>query len=363
MLHNTQKLTPCTVHGANGHASGIANPSRRRFLASSAFVGGAGLFGVSCSPNKPGLAIGADGSFPEYLLAKPESVIYTTCLQCHVDCQVKAKHWDGVLAKLTSNPYSPQNYLPHLPYETDLARSAKADGKLCAKGQAGIQTYADPYRLRKVLKRAGPRGSNKWQTIEFDQFVKEVAAGGSLFKDIGDDNHYPGFEEVYALRDRAVAKAMAVDSKKVGKGEMPLDEFKSKHAEQQGAARTRSCSPTRCSRMFASAIRWVVAHRFMIHMLRSRLCKSLAPAMSCGPCPQCCFRSDHRCVPARCVRGEPLCRIHSAEPCAISGCRSRRHATCAASTADRSCTPISHLTCSHPERSSRSSAISSTATG
>jgi len=231
MLHNTQKLTHCTVHGANGDASGIANPSRRRFLASSAFVGGAGLLGVSCSTKMPGLEIGADGSFPEYLLAKPESVIYTTCLQCHVDCQVKAKHWDGVLAKLTGNPYSPQNYLPHLPYETDLARSAKADGKLCAKGQAGIQTYADPYRLRKVLKRAGPRGSNKWQTVEFDQFVKEVAAGGALFKNIGDDNHYPGFEEVYALRDRAVAKVMAADAKKVGTGEMPLDEFKSKHAE------------------------------------------------------------------------------------------------------------------------------------
>ncbi|RMH31636.1 MAG: molybdopterin oxidoreductase [Planctomycetota bacterium] len=204
--------------------------SRRRFLASAAFVGGAGVLGTGCSPRLTGMEIGADGSFPEYLLAKPESCIYTTCLQCHVDCQVKAKHWEGVLAKLTGNPYSPQNYLPHLPYDTDLHKAAKADGKLCAKGQAGIQTYADPYRLRKVLKRAGPRGSNKWRTISFEQFIDEVVIGGRLFKDLGDNRHYPGFEEVYALRDRSVAKALAEDAGKVGKGQMSLAEFKRTHA-------------------------------------------------------------------------------------------------------------------------------------
>lgn len=204
--------------------------TRRALLASAAFVGGMSVLGVGCSARKPGLEVGADGAFPEYILANPESVIYTTCLQCHVDCQVKAKHWDGVLAKLTGNPYSPQNYLPHLPYDTGLRRAAKADGKLCAKGQAGIQTYADPYRIRKVLKRAGPRGSNKWRTIAFDEFIAEVVAGGQLFKEIGDTTRYPGFDEVYALRDREIAKAMAADAKKIGVGEMSLTQFERKHA-------------------------------------------------------------------------------------------------------------------------------------
>ena len=208
--------------------------NRREFLASCAFVGGAGYLALRSAqmlPELSGLTVaGPDGAFPEYILAKPESVIYTTCLQCHVDCQVKAKHWDGVLAKLTGNPYSPQNYLPHLPYGTKLETSAKADGKLCAKGQAGIQTYADPYRVRKVLKRAGPRGSNKWQSISFDQFIKEVVEGGKLFKSLGDNRSYPGFAEVYALRDRSVAKAMAADAKKVGKGTLSLAEFKKRHA-------------------------------------------------------------------------------------------------------------------------------------
>ncbi len=208
--------------------------TRRGFLATSALVGGAGILALE-SPRLLQMAAGhagagPDGAFPEYVMAKPESVIYTTCLQCHVDCQVKAKHWDGVLAKLSGNPYSPQNYLPHLPYETEPAKAVKADGKLCAKGQSGIQTYADPYRVRRVLKRAGPRGSNKWRAIPFDQFIDEVVRGGQLFKDIGETRHFPGFDEVYALRDRKVAAAMAADAKKVAKGEMSVAEFKKTHA-------------------------------------------------------------------------------------------------------------------------------------
>jgi anaerobic selenocysteine-containing dehydrogenase len=231
MSHDDQTLTPCTVDGDH-HQEEF---DRRNFLASAAFVGGSGILALQ-SPRLIALAAGRadggpDGAFPEYILAKPESVIYTTCLQCHVDCQVKAKHWNGVLAKLTGNPYSPQNYLPHLPYETDLARAAKADGKLCAKGQSGIQTYADPYRIRKVLKRAGPRGSNKWETIPFGTFINEVAQGGELFKNIGESRRYPGFDEVYALRDRNVAKSLAGDAKKVGKGAMPIAVFKRKHAD------------------------------------------------------------------------------------------------------------------------------------
>ncbi len=232
MRHETTQCTVSAGSSASEQHEGIA---RRQFLASAAFVGGAGVLATQ-SPRLLALAaggadIGPDGSFPEYILSKPESVIYTTCLQCHVDCQVKAKHWGGVLAKLTGNPYSPQNYLPHLPYETDPKRAARADGKLCAKGQAGIQTYADPYRLRKVLKRAGERGSNKWKTISFEQFIEEVAIGGRLFAEIGDQREYPGFEEVYALRDRALARAMGEDAKKVGRGEMSLEAFKDRYRD------------------------------------------------------------------------------------------------------------------------------------
>ena len=211
-------------------AVGRGRFGRRQFLKSSAFVGGCAMIG-GCTSH----SASDEEPFPEYELTKADNVLYSTCLQCHVDCPIKAKIWDGTLAKLTGNPYSPQNYLPHLPLDTDLARAAKADGKLCAKGQSGIQTYYDPYRIRKVLKRQGPRGSGKWKSVSFDQFVEEVARGGKLFEEIDEDRQYPGFEEVYALRDPDVAAAMSEDAHAVGKGDMTVGQFKQKHADHLDA--------------------------------------------------------------------------------------------------------------------------------
>ncbi|RMH43590.1 MAG: twin-arginine translocation signal domain-containing protein [Deltaproteobacteria bacterium] len=207
--------------------------SRRDFIRTAALVGGAGAAVQTASMTlwSDDAAAKGDPIPPDYELAKPENILYSTCLQCHVDCQIKAKTWDGTLAKLTGNPYSPQNYLPHLPYDTPPAQAATADGKLCGKGQAGIQTYADPYRLRRVLKRTGPRGSNRWKSISFDQFIKEVVEGGKLFADIGEDRHVPGFSEVIALRDAEVSKQLAADAALVAKGELSVDEFKKRHAQ------------------------------------------------------------------------------------------------------------------------------------
>ncbi len=212
---------------ANDQRKSGSEASRRDLLGLSAFVGGAAAL-AGCSRVEDLVSASEIG---DYELAGPDAVIYSTCLQCHVACPVKVKHWGGKIAKLAGNPASPQNYLPHLPYASSLERLAATDAKLCAKGQSGIQTYADPYRLRKVLKRTGPRGSGQWKTIPFDQFVEEVVRGGQLFAGIGDARHYPGFEEVYALRDREVAAAMAADAAKFGKGEMSLEDFQKKWAE------------------------------------------------------------------------------------------------------------------------------------
>ena len=203
--------------------------SRRQFLMSTAFVGGCSW--LTTQMGGCARATHINDPIGTYPLADKGNLIYTSCLQCHVSCQVKAKFWDGTMAKLTGNPYSPQNYLPHLSYATNLDHAAKSDGKLCAKGQSGIQTYYDPYRVRKVLKRAGKRGENKWRVIEFDQFIDEVCTGGKLFNEIGDDRHYPGFDEVYALRDRELAKTLAADASLVGKGDMTVGAFKSKYAD------------------------------------------------------------------------------------------------------------------------------------
>ncbi|KGQ21031.1 molybdopterin-dependent oxidoreductase [Thermus filiformis] len=143
-----------------------------------------------------------------YEVQLPENTIYSACLQCNTGCPIKVKLFEGVASKIDGNPLSPWTFRPHLPMATSLAALAKVDGALCPKGQAGIQTAYDPYRVRRVLKRAGPRGSGKWEEIPFHQAVKEIVEGGRLFAHLGDDRHYPGLRKLWALKDPEVMRRM-----------------------------------------------------------------------------------------------------------------------------------------------------------
>jgi anaerobic selenocysteine-containing dehydrogenase len=209
--------------------------TRREFLKTSALVGGCAAFAAQVNAlTNLFAASGSNGEnehFGPYTLAQPENMILTSCLQCHNSCAITTRFWDGALAKIGGNPYSSQTYLPQIPYDTRPELTATIEGKLCPKGQSGIQTYYDPYRLRKVLKRDGERGSNRWKTISFEQFITEVCEGGKLFASIGDSRVYPGFKDVLVLRDADLSKRMAEDAKKVGKGEMSVQDFKAKYRE------------------------------------------------------------------------------------------------------------------------------------
>ena len=167
----------------------------------------------------------------DYPLAKAENVIYSVCLQCHTACPIKVKILDGVAVKIDGNPYSAQNMIPNLKQKTSPHVAAKIDAKICPKGQAGVQSLYDPYRIVKVLKRKGPRGSNKWEVISFDQAIDEIVNGGYLFKHIGENRYVPGLKDIYALRDPKLSKAMAKDAKAVAKGKMSVSDFKKKYRD------------------------------------------------------------------------------------------------------------------------------------
>jgi anaerobic selenocysteine-containing dehydrogenase/Ni/Fe-hydrogenase subunit HybB-like protein len=162
-----------------------------------------------------------------YELAKAENILYSVCQQCNTQCGVKAKIVDGVLVKLDGNPYSPWTMKPPIPYETPIAQAAAVDGWLCPKGQAGIQSAYDPYRILKVLKRDGPRGSGRWKTIPFEDAVAEIVEGGDHFG----EGPVPGLAELWALRDPELAAEMADDVKAIVDGKSTVAEFKRKHAE------------------------------------------------------------------------------------------------------------------------------------
>ncbi len=203
--------------------------TRRSFLQCSAFVGGSALL-VQQVERAVGLLGTAEAGYltpvEQYELAKAENIINTVCLQCHVACPVKAKFLNGVLQKLDGPAYSSQNMQPHIAYHVSPEEAARIDTTICSKSQSGVQTYYDPYRLRKILKRNGPRGSNRWKTIPFEQAVEEIVNGGNLFG----EGPVPGLKEVLALRDPKLSKSLAGDVGKVQKHKMTVAEFKQKHA-------------------------------------------------------------------------------------------------------------------------------------
>jgi tetrathionate reductase subunit A len=211
--------------------------SRRTLLKASALAGTGALLG-SAGPRLLGLAAQMTAEDPtglSYALAQPANILYGVCLQCNTQCTLKVKSQNGVLVKIDGNPYSPMNLQPQVAYATPLKTAASVDGSICSKGQAGVQTQYDPYRIRKVLKRTGPRGSGKWTAIPFGQAISEITDGGALFAGAGESRHVPGFEEVFVLRDAALTKVMADDTAAIRTGKMTLEAFKVKYANHLDA--------------------------------------------------------------------------------------------------------------------------------
>ncbi len=206
--------------------------TRRTFIKTTAVVGGSlaiasavdGAFQRMAGHEQTFSGVHAAGEYP---LNKAENTIYSVCLQCHTSCTIKGKILDGVLVKIDGNPFSPMNMLPQISYDTPLEKAATFDGKLCPKGQAGVQSLYDPYRITKVLKRAGKRGENKWEVIPFEQAIHEIVNGGSF----ADGTTTPGLKDIWAVQDPDLMKALKEDAMAVASGEMTLDDFKSKHAD------------------------------------------------------------------------------------------------------------------------------------
>jgi tetrathionate reductase subunit A len=206
--------------------------TRRDFLKTSAFVGGSLAVAMNVDNafrQVAGLSRNASqaAAAGEYPLNKVENIIYSVCLQCHTACTIKAKILDGVMVKIDGNPFSPMNMLPQLAYDTPLQEAAKFDAKLCPKGQAGVNSQYDPYRITKVLKRAGKRGESKWETVSFDQAINEIVNGGSF----ADGSKTPGLKDLWAVQDPDLMAALKADAGAVASGDMSLADFKSKHQD------------------------------------------------------------------------------------------------------------------------------------
>ncbi|HWJ03995.1 MAG TPA: molybdopterin-dependent oxidoreductase, partial [Verrucomicrobiae bacterium] len=231
----------------NKQNKGGFDVTRRDFLKTGAVIG-AGFMAASPllaaeDSNTASVFVDeAHGTGKETMDYTAEDVIFSTCEQCNTHCTIKAviapAEGDGptsYIRKIAGNPYSPLNTKPfnQIPYKTPLAKGVKGDGDIatdgrgfrggrtCLKGQAGIQTAYDAFRVQKPLKRVGPRGSGKWQTISWEQALEEIVNGSS---DLGT----PGLKSMWAYVPQGPVMA---DWEKVKKAEMTREQFHEKYKD------------------------------------------------------------------------------------------------------------------------------------
>jgi len=81
-----------------------------------------------------------------------DEVRQTTCYMCACRCGINVHMKDGKVAYIEGNRDHPVN-----------------KGVLCAKGSAGIMQVNAPSRLKKPLKRVGPRGSGEYVEISWEE--------------------------------------------------------------------------------------------------------------------------------------------------------------------------------------------------
>jgi len=179
-----------------------------------------------------------------------EHTIHTTCGQCNTFCPIKVTlddastetaQYSSLVRKLAGNPYSFLNTQPfsQVPYssdpesvatgdvegtgDVDLSRWSLTGGRICLKGQSGIQTAFDSYRVRKPMRRVGPRGSGEWRTISWEQAIDEIVHGHD-----GEYVSHEGLAEMWAYEDESTVMA---DWEKVQDGELEKATFDERYED------------------------------------------------------------------------------------------------------------------------------------
>ena len=95
------------------------------------------------------------------------------CQLCSTICGIYGHVKDGQLIKIEGNPNDPNSR-----------------GRLCARGQAGLNHLYHPERLLYPLKRVGARGEGKWKRISWDEALDEIAEKLRVIRDSGHPENF-----------------------------------------------------------------------------------------------------------------------------------------------------------------------------
>ena len=139
---------------------------RRTFIKASGVVAAAGLTG-SCGQV-------AQKIIP-YVIPPDEGInpvegfwYATSCRMCEAGCGIAVRTVEGRAKKIEGNPNHPINA-----------------GGVCARGQAALQQLYHPERLKTPLKRKGPKGSNSFEPVSWDEAMEMLADNMKKAKENG----------------------------------------------------------------------------------------------------------------------------------------------------------------------------------
>jgi anaerobic selenocysteine-containing dehydrogenase len=129
--------------------------SRREFLKVAA--GATGVTGLGLQARR--VLLEPFARPPEDSLGGEETWYASTCRQCAAGCGILVRVLNGRARKIEGNPLHPLNR-----------------GKLCARGQAGLQVLYNPDRLRNAVRQPGGRGSRQFEPVAWDEALEDLTA-------------------------------------------------------------------------------------------------------------------------------------------------------------------------------------------
>ena len=133
--------------------------SRRDFLKITGVSAAGTVLFAGCAAPEQKLVIESPLLIPEDTVNSFENWYASVCRQCPAGCGIIVRVVEGRAKKIEGNPDHPLNR-----------------GKLCARGQAGLQALYHPDRIRTPLRRSGPRGSGQYQIITWDDAIEELVS-------------------------------------------------------------------------------------------------------------------------------------------------------------------------------------------
>jgi len=166
-----------------------AGVTRRDFLKKSATAtAGAAAFATFFTVSNSNALTTGENSPDPVAAGVGQSIVYrfSTCQNCHSRCGIMCKVVGptgstdpaaGVLVKIEGNAFHPhcKEEDERLTNADSVAEAIADPGRLCPKGQAGVQVLYDPYRIKHPLKRVGSRGSGQWEVLSWGEVMIEIA--------------------------------------------------------------------------------------------------------------------------------------------------------------------------------------------